>query len=261
MADPKTSRALQLAARSLGRLGREFARAGDVTPQQAETLQLVVERGSLSTSSLATLLGIDPSTASRNLAGLERAGYIVRRRGTDDGRQTDVRARRPAEGGSPTRSRPAGRPPRLLCSSVRPDRTVPGSPTRSTSSQRDRRLERAGAQGDRPRRAARGTRAALPSALLFYRCLATLGVRGSAALAPCGARLVARELVRRARGVRRLAALASDLARRACGPSPQSRAAFSASAARLHRPNAGGGVRRSSPCGALSSFVSGDVLP
>jgi DNA-binding MarR family transcriptional regulator len=91
MADPKTSRALQLAARSLGRLGREFARVGDVTPQQAETLQLVVERGSLSTSSLAALLGIDPSTASRNLAGLERAGYIVRRRGTDDGRQTDVR--------------------------------------------------------------------------------------------------------------------------------------------------------------------------
>lgn len=91
MADPKPSRALQLAARALGRFGREFARAGDVTHQQAETLQLVVERGSISTSSLATLLGIDPSTASRNLAGLERCGYIVRRRGADDGRQTDVR--------------------------------------------------------------------------------------------------------------------------------------------------------------------------
>ncbi len=91
MADPKTARALQLAARALGRLGRDFAREGDVTPQQAETLQLIVERGTLSTSSLAALLGIDPSTASRNLAGLERAGFIVRRRGTDDGRQTDVR--------------------------------------------------------------------------------------------------------------------------------------------------------------------------
>jgi DNA-binding MarR family transcriptional regulator len=91
MADPKTAHALQFTARALGRLGREFARAGDVTPQQAETLQLVVERGSLSTSSLATLLGIDPSTASRNLAGLERAGFIVRRRGANDGRQTDVR--------------------------------------------------------------------------------------------------------------------------------------------------------------------------
>jgi len=91
MADSKTSRALQLAARTLGRLGREFARAGKVTPQQAETLGLLLDRGSVSTSSLATLLGIDPSTASRNLAGLERAGFIVRRRVAEDGRQSDVR--------------------------------------------------------------------------------------------------------------------------------------------------------------------------
>jgi DNA-binding MarR family transcriptional regulator len=89
--DARTARALQVVARALGRLGRERARAGDVTPQQAEALQLIAERGAMSTSSLAMLLGIDPSTASRNLAGLERGGYIVRRRGTDDGRQTDVR--------------------------------------------------------------------------------------------------------------------------------------------------------------------------
>ena len=87
----KTARAFQLVARALGRFGRERARAGDVTPQQAEALQLIVERGSISTSSLALLLGIDPSTASRNLAGLEREGFIVRRRGADDGRQNDVR--------------------------------------------------------------------------------------------------------------------------------------------------------------------------
>jgi DNA-binding MarR family transcriptional regulator len=37
------------------------------------------------------MLGIDPSTASRNLSGLERAGFITRKKGTDDGRQTDVR--------------------------------------------------------------------------------------------------------------------------------------------------------------------------
>jgi len=49
------------------------------------------ERGVISTSALALMLGIDPSTASRNLAGLERRGYIVRRRGAEDGRQTDVR--------------------------------------------------------------------------------------------------------------------------------------------------------------------------
>ena len=45
----------------------------------------------MSTSTLALTLGIDPSTASRNLAGLERAGYVVRKRGTEDGRQSDVR--------------------------------------------------------------------------------------------------------------------------------------------------------------------------
>jgi DNA-binding MarR family transcriptional regulator len=91
-ADGKTTRALQIVARALGRLGRERARAaGEVTPQQAEALQLIAERGVVSTSALALLVGIDPSTASRNLAGLERCGYIVRRRGADDGRQTDVR--------------------------------------------------------------------------------------------------------------------------------------------------------------------------
>jgi DNA-binding MarR family transcriptional regulator len=84
-------RSLQSVARGLARLGRDRARAGDVTPQQADTLQIIAERGAVSTSLLAQLLGIDPSTASRNLAGLERAGFITRRKGADDGRQTDVR--------------------------------------------------------------------------------------------------------------------------------------------------------------------------
>ncbi len=85
------ARALLAVARGLGRIARERARSGDVTPQQAETLQLIAERGALSTSTLATMLGIDPSTASRNLSGLERAGFITRQKGADDGRQTDVR--------------------------------------------------------------------------------------------------------------------------------------------------------------------------
>jgi DNA-binding MarR family transcriptional regulator len=97
MPDPKpdgrTIRALQVVARGLGRLGRDRARAAgaDLTPQQAEALQLLSHRGVISTSEIAQVLGIDPSTASRNLAGLERRGYIVRRRGAEDGRQTDVR--------------------------------------------------------------------------------------------------------------------------------------------------------------------------
>jgi DNA-binding MarR family transcriptional regulator len=92
MADQdRFARALLAVARGLGRIARERARAGDVTPQQAETLQLIAERGSVSTSTLATLLWIDPSTASRNLSGLERGGLITRQKGSDDGRQTDVR--------------------------------------------------------------------------------------------------------------------------------------------------------------------------
>jgi DNA-binding MarR family transcriptional regulator len=89
--DDRFLRAVQVVSRGFARLGRERARAGDVTPQQADTLQLISDRGAVSTSSLATLLGIDPSTASRNLAGLERLGYISRRKGADDARQTDVR--------------------------------------------------------------------------------------------------------------------------------------------------------------------------
>ncbi len=91
--DARTTKTLQVVARALGRLGRDRARAAgaDSTPQQAEALQLLAERSVISTSALAQMLGIDPSTASRNLAGLERRGYIVRRRGADDGRQTDVR--------------------------------------------------------------------------------------------------------------------------------------------------------------------------
>jgi DNA-binding MarR family transcriptional regulator len=92
MPDPKTAHDLQIVARGMGRLGRERARGGgDLTPQQAEALQLIADRAVLSTSSLAVLLGIDPSTASRNLAGLERGGYVLRRRGIEDGRQTNIR--------------------------------------------------------------------------------------------------------------------------------------------------------------------------
>jgi DNA-binding MarR family transcriptional regulator len=92
MADTERfARAVQVVARGLGRISRERARSAEVTPQQAETLQLIAEKGAISTSALAVMLGIDPSTASRNLAGLERAGFVTRKKGTDDGRQTDIR--------------------------------------------------------------------------------------------------------------------------------------------------------------------------
>ena len=110
------ARAAQIVARGFGRISRERARAGDMTPQQAETLQLIAEKGAVSTSSLATLLGIDPWTASRNLAGLERAGLISRKKGAEDARQTDVRLTRAAS--APPTPSPPTRSPRWSPSST-----------------------------------------------------------------------------------------------------------------------------------------------
>ncbi len=92
MADPlRLARALQVVARGLGKVGRERAHTCGVTPQQADALELLDAPNTVSTSSFAHLLGIDPSTASRNLASLQRAGLIARKRDGDDGRQTEVR--------------------------------------------------------------------------------------------------------------------------------------------------------------------------
>ncbi len=92
MADnERFARALQTVFRGLHRQSRERARNGEITPQQAEALQAIAERGAVSTTALAVLLGIDPSTTSRNLAGLERDGFIARKKASGDGRQTDVR--------------------------------------------------------------------------------------------------------------------------------------------------------------------------
>src|SRR3954447_18105138 len=102
MADQdRFARALLAVARGLGRIARERARAGGVTPQQAETLQLIAERGALSTSTLATLLGIDPSTASRNLSGA-RARWPHR--------ASEGLGRRPANGRPSHAARPSRRP-------------------------------------------------------------------------------------------------------------------------------------------------------
>jgi DNA-binding MarR family transcriptional regulator len=87
----KFARAVHVVFRGLGRINRERARGTDITPQQSETLQLLAEKGALSTSALAAELGIDSSTASRNLTGLEKSGLVTRKKGADDGRQTDVR--------------------------------------------------------------------------------------------------------------------------------------------------------------------------
>jgi DNA-binding MarR family transcriptional regulator len=92
MADPlRLARAAQVCARGLAKIGRERAHASGVTPQQADALELIEARAMVSTGGFAQLLGIDPSTASRNLAGLERAGLITRKPSAEDGRQSDLR--------------------------------------------------------------------------------------------------------------------------------------------------------------------------
>jgi len=88
---PRLASSLQVVARGLGKVGRERAHANGITPKQADAVELLESRGTLSTSTLAELLGIDPSTASRNLGGLQRAGLVARKRDGDDGRQTEVR--------------------------------------------------------------------------------------------------------------------------------------------------------------------------
>src|SRR5450432_201249 len=73
-------------ARGLARLDRDLICCGDVTLQQFETLRELHVAGTLVTSAIGARLGIDLSTASRNLALLARAGYVARVSIKGDGR-------------------------------------------------------------------------------------------------------------------------------------------------------------------------------
>jgi DNA-binding MarR family transcriptional regulator len=74
-------------ARGIARLERDEVCCGDFTLQQFEALRLLRDAGPTAVGTAARGLGIDISTASRNLALLERGGYVRRRRSADDGRQ------------------------------------------------------------------------------------------------------------------------------------------------------------------------------
>lgn len=91
---PKTefASALRRLVRGVGRLERDVV-CCDVTLQQFETLRLLAERARLNTD-LAHALGIDLSTASRNLGKLEAAGYVERVAVEGDGRATQNRLTR-----------------------------------------------------------------------------------------------------------------------------------------------------------------------
>jgi DNA-binding MarR family transcriptional regulator len=77
---------LRRVGHALHRLEREQVCCGEVTRHQFATLRLLQTAGGLSTSEVAGRLGIDLSTASRNLALLERAGCIRRRASATDAR-------------------------------------------------------------------------------------------------------------------------------------------------------------------------------
>ncbi len=74
-------------ARGLARLERDDVCCGDLTLQQFEALRAIEPAGSLSLGSAAAALGIDVSTASRNLGLLVTRRYLTRRRGREDARQ------------------------------------------------------------------------------------------------------------------------------------------------------------------------------
>ncbi len=85
------ARVVQVCSRGFGKVGRARAEASHITAQQADAIELIEARGVVATGTFANLLGIDPSTASRNLAGLERAGLITRKPDPEDGRSTLLR--------------------------------------------------------------------------------------------------------------------------------------------------------------------------
>jgi DNA-binding MarR family transcriptional regulator len=63
---------------------------GDLTLEQFQTLTAVSASDQLSIGSLSAQLRVDVSTMSRNVALLERNGYVLRARSAEDGRIVHV---------------------------------------------------------------------------------------------------------------------------------------------------------------------------
>src|SRR3954470_3423754 len=64
---------------------------GDLTLEQFQTLRALSASDQASMGSLSTLLRVDGSTMSRNVALMERNGYLTRARSDDDARVVHVR--------------------------------------------------------------------------------------------------------------------------------------------------------------------------
>ena len=82
---------LSQVARAITRRQASDVCCGDLTLEQFQTLRAVSGADQPSLGSLSASLRLDPSTMSRNVALLERNGYLQRARSAEDGRVVRVR--------------------------------------------------------------------------------------------------------------------------------------------------------------------------
>jgi DNA-binding MarR family transcriptional regulator len=82
---------LSQVARAITRRQASQVCCGDLTLEQFQTLRAVSGADRPSLGSLSAALRLDPSTVSRNVALLERNGYLRRARSAADGRVVQVR--------------------------------------------------------------------------------------------------------------------------------------------------------------------------
>ncbi|MBS0349451.1 MAG: MarR family transcriptional regulator [Proteobacteria bacterium] len=72
-------------------LTRRFSAAGiEMTAEQWGVILLLLNHGAVPQGQLAELLYLEKSTVSRSITGLEKRGWIVREKGSEDGRQKRV---------------------------------------------------------------------------------------------------------------------------------------------------------------------------
>ena len=82
---------LSQVARAIRRRQASEVCCGDLTLEQFQILRAVSAADQPSLGSLSASLRLDPSTMSRNVALLERNGYLLRARHAGDGRVVQVR--------------------------------------------------------------------------------------------------------------------------------------------------------------------------
>jgi DNA-binding MarR family transcriptional regulator len=85
------SKVLLSVARAVERVQRDEVCCGDLTLQQFDTLKRIATAERTTLGSIAADLGIDLSTASRNLTRLEKQGYVSKVRPESDARTVILR--------------------------------------------------------------------------------------------------------------------------------------------------------------------------